>query len=466
MQGAYIHNRWLVVLGSLLIQLSLGAIYAWSVFTPALKNAGWTKVDTQVVFAVGLVTFALVMVFAGRSIAKFGPRKLAVAGGLTLGAGYVFAGLFGGTEFWAVCLGVGLIGGVGIGLGYVVPIAVGIRWFPDKKGLITGLAVAGFGFGAMGWVKMAGAWGHLIALYGLSMTFLIYGGAFAILILAGSVWMVMPPEGWTPKGFVDTTLAAVKGKQNYTVQEMLRTPQFYLIFLTFAVSAGAGLMSIGLMKLYPMEALQANGYGTLEASAIAGTAMAVFFSLANGVGRIVWGTLSDKIGRRKSVATMTIIQAVTLFSFTVMAGNEYLLYFGAMLIGFNFGGNFALFPALTADVFGNDQIGQNYPFVFLSYGVGGIAGPLLGGVLGDMGNFPLAFSICGFACLVGSACIMLVKKPDHDESLRPVSVHGFMHQMHFDHLENIVEYAKHPEHFKRVAASQGDRDRGAGSDHN
>lgn len=455
-QGNHITNRWLVVLGSMLIQLSLGAIYAWSVFTPALHEAGWNKVDTQIVFAVGLVTFALVMVFAGRGMARLGPRKLAAAGGLTLGAGYVFAGLFGGTDFWPVCLGIGLIGGAGIGLGYVVPIAVGMRWFPDRKGLITGLAVAGFGFGAMGWVKMAGAWGHLIELYGLSTTFLIYGGSFTTLILIGSVWMVMPPKGWRPEGFVDTTSAAVKGKQNYTVQEMLRTPQFYLIFLTFAVSAGAGLMSIGLMKLYPMEALQANGYGPLEASAIAGTAMAVFFSLANGVGRIVWGTLSDIIGRRKSVATMTIIQAFVLFSFTSMAGNEYLLYFGAMLIGFNFGGNFALFPTLTADVFGNDRIGQNYPLIFLSYGVGGIAGPLLGGSLGDMGNFPLAFSICGFACLAGSACIMLVRKPDHDEALRPASVHGFVHQMHFDHIEDIVEYATHPEHFKRVEAVQKD----------
>jgi OFA family oxalate/formate antiporter-like MFS transporter len=145
-----------------------------------------------------------------------------------------------------------------------------------------------------------------------------------------------------------------------------------------------------------------------------------------------------------------------------MAGNEYLLYFGAMLIGFNFGGNFALFPTLTADVFGNDRIGQNYPLIFLSYGVGGIAGPLLGGSLGDMGNFPLAFSICGFACLAGSVCIMLVRKPDHDEALRPASVHGFMHQMHFDHIEDIVEYATHPEHFKRVEAVMEDERRDVG----
>ena len=452
-------NRWLVVLGAILIQLSLGAIYAWSVFTPALSAAGWSRLETQLVFAVGLVTFALVMVFAGRALTRFGPRRLAVSGGLTLGAGYALAGLLGGTEFWAVCLGVGLIGGAGIGLGYVVPIAVGMRWFPDKKGMITGLAVAGFGFGAMGWVKMAGAWGHLIELYGLSTTFLIYGGAFAALILVGSLWMVMPPKGWQPVGFVATHPNVAKGRQNFTVPEMLRTPQFYLVFLTFAVSAGAGLMSIGLMKLYPMEALQAAGYGPIEASAIAGTAMAVFFSLANGIGRIAWGTLSDRIGRRRSVVVMTTTQAVFLFAFTSMAGNEYLLYLGAMLIGFNFGGNFALFPTLTADIFGNDRVGQNYPFIFLSYGVGGIAGPVLGGLLGDMGNFPLAFSICAVACLFGAVFTLLVRHPDHEEATHPASVHGFMHQLHLDHLEEVVEHALHPDHFKRVVETRDEDDR-------
>ena len=448
-------NRWFVVLGAILIQLSLGAIYAWSVFTPALKAAGWSKLETQIVFAVGLATFAVVMVFAGRLLTTLGPRKLAMAGGITLGLGYALAGIAGATNFWVVCLGVGLIGGAGIGLGYVVPIAVGMRWFPDKKGMITGLAVAGFGFGAMGWVKMAGSWGHFIELYGLASTFIIYGAAFAVLILVGSIWMKMPPAGWQPEGFEASAPAAAKGREDFSVIEMLRTPQFYLIFITFAVSAGAGLMSIGLMKLYPMEALQASGYGAVEASAIAGTAMAVFFSLANGIGRIAWGTLSDKLGRRRSVVIMTASQAVFLFAFTHMAGNEYLLYLGAALIGFNFGGNFALFPTLTADIFGNNRVGQNYPFIFLSYGVGGIVGPMLGGTLGDMGNFPLAFSICAGACAAGAVCMALVHHPDHEEAHHPASVHGFMHQMHWDHLEEVIDHAMHPDHYRRVDGTHG-----------
>ncbi|HHC29191.1 MAG TPA: MFS transporter, partial [Rhodobacterales bacterium] len=423
-----VQNRWFVVFGAILMQLSLGAIYAWSVFTPSLIVAGWSKMQTQITFAVGLASFALVMVVAGRLLTRFGPQKLSVIGGLVLGAGYLFAGLFGATNFWIVTLGVGLISGAGIGLGYVVPIAVGMRWFPDRKGMITGLAVAGFGFGAMGWVKIAGAWGHLINDYGLATTFLIYGVAYAALILIGAIWMKMPPKGWLPAGFT-ATAATAKGGENYTLGEMLRTPQFYLVFLIFAVSAGAGLMSIGLMKLYPIEALEAAGYGAVEASAIAGTAMAVFFSLANGLGRILWGMMSDKLGRRRSVLVMTASQAVFLFGFTAMAGTPWLLYLGAALIGFNYGGAFALFPALTADLFGNDRVGQNYPYVFLSYGAGGIVFPILGGKLGDLGNFPLAFSITAGACVLGAGAAALLRTPDHEEARHHFSMHGFMHQM-------------------------------------
>lgn len=412
MPNGKVMNRWLVVVGAILIQLCLGAIYAWSVFTPSLAEAGWTKLQTQIVFAVGLVTFAVVMVWAGKKLPTIGPKKLAMLGGVVLGAGYALGGLFGGTNFIMLTVFIGLIGGAGIGLAYVVPIAVGMRWFPDKKGMITGLAVAGFGFGAMGWVKFAGAWGNLIQTIGLSNTFTLYGVAFAALVIIGGLWMVNPPEGWVPEGYTPpqpTAGGAATGATNFTAMEILSMPQFYLIFITFMVSAGSGLMTIGLMKLYPMEALTAAGMETVAAKAVAGTAMAVFFSLANGLGRIAWGMLSDKIGRKISVIIMAASQGVLVLAFPIMAGNEYMLYLGATLIGFNFGGNFALFPTITADVFGAKNVGQNYPLVFLSYGVGGVLFPMLGGKLGDMGNFPMAFTICGVACLVGAACTAMVR---------------------------------------------------------
>lgn len=412
MENKKVMNRGFVVLGAILIQLALGAIYAWSVFTPSLTAEGWAKADTQWVFAICLASFAVFMVFAGKKLKVWGPQKIAWIGGVILGIGYLLAGLFGGTDFWALLLLIGLVGGAGIGFAYVVPIAVGMQWFPDKKGMITGLAVAGFGFGALLWVKLAGSWGHLIDNLGLSTTFTIYGIAFAAMVIIGGIWMKFPPAGWKPEGYEEKKSAggAVSGNDpEFNSNEMLSKIQFYLIFLTFVVSAGAGLMSIGLMKLYPMEALQANGLSAAEASAIAGTAMAVFFSLANGLGRILWGMLSDKLGRKTSIIIMTATQGVIVILFTFMAGSEYLLYLGATLIGFNFGGNFALFPTITADTFGAKNVGQNYPFVFLAYGVGGILGPILGGKLGDAGNFPLAFTISGIAVLVGTVLILLVK---------------------------------------------------------
>ena len=405
-------NRWLVVVGAIIIQLCLGAIYAWSVFTPQLKEAGWTAAQTQAVFAAGLAFFAIVMVIAGRLMPKIGPRVLAMAGGVVLGIGYLLAGLFGGTNFWAIFIFIGVIGGSGIGLAYVVPIAVGMRWFPDKKGLITGLAVAGFGFGAMLWVKLAGTWGNLIFDLGLNTTFTIYGIVFFISVVIGGIWMVFPPEGWKPEGWTPPEPAqgsAASGTTDFTSGEMLKTPQFYMILITFAFGASAGLMSIGLMKLFPIHALTAAGIA--NASAVAGTAMAVFFSLANGIGRIAWGAMSDKLGRKTSIVIMMGTQGIIVILFQWMAGTPALLYLGAALIGFNFGGNFALFPTMPADTFGTKYVGQNYGWVFLAYGIGGIFGPILGGRLGDMGNFPLAFTICGVLCLSAAILIYFVKPP-------------------------------------------------------
>ena len=237
-----IMNRWLVVVGGILIQLCLGAIYAWSVFTPSLKDAGWTNAQTQFVFSAGLASFAIVMVLAGYFLMpKFGPRKLAMAGGIVLGLGYLLGGLIGGTSVGALVVFIGIIGGGGIGLGYVVPIAVGMRWFPDKKGLITGLAVAGFGFGAMLWVKLGGEWGHLIENHGLSNTFSVYGVLFAVMVCIGGIWMVFPPEGWQPAGWTPPPpkVGQVSEGVNYKAGQMLKTAQFFMIFITFVFRNGS-----------------------------------------------------------------------------------------------------------------------------------------------------------------------------------------------------------------------------------
>jgi len=302
-------------------------------------------------------------------------------------------------------------------MGYVVPIAVGMRWYPDKKGLITGLAVAGFGFGATLWMTLAGklgtlGGGQLIQVIGMSNTFIDLGIIFMVIILIGSIWMVFPAADWKPAGWKPAeskTAVKAAGSVNFTSSQMLKTNQFYLIVLTYAFGAGAGLLSIGLMKLWPMEAMQAHGVSKEVAGAAATMAMAVFFALFNGLGRIIWGIISDKIGRKTSIAIMMATQGAFVILFQWMAGTQITLYIFAVLIGFNYGGLFSLFPTITADIFGNKNFGQNYGWVFLAYAIGGIIFPILGGKLGDMGNFPLAFTICGVLCFVAVFTILMVK---------------------------------------------------------
>ena len=424
-------NRWVVVVGALMIQFCLGAIYSWSVFTKKLTQNiseggiyGFSAGEAAWIFSAGLATFALVMVLAGRLQAKTGPRKLAMAGGVVLGLGYMLGGLYGST-FFTQLLFIGILGGAGIGLAYVVPIAVGIKWFPDKKGMITGLAVAGFGFGATIWVKMADSWfggllntTNVFGLPGVQSVFFIYGMVFLVLVLFGSLVMVNPPTGYKPEGWEPPQTSVVAtGAVEFTSDKMLKTPQFFTISFMFFCSALAGLMVIYCIKLFGIDALQASGAVVDEnaAGVIAGTAMA-WYAILNGIGRIAWGTVSDRLGRKKSLFAMCLFQGLVMLAFYQMGMTEYGLIIGACIIGFNFGGNFALFPTATADFFGNKNVGTNYGWVFLSYGVAGIAGPQIAGyfkdhAMGDVTAWMTPFIIAGVACLFAAVLSLTLKNP-------------------------------------------------------
>ncbi|MBN1130800.1 MAG: OFA family MFS transporter [Chitinispirillaceae bacterium] len=429
MREGKVINRWRVVAGAILVQLCLGAIYAWSAFTGKLTAADgafqFTKTQTQVIFSVGLAVFAVVMaLIAGKWQAKVGPRRVAMTGGIVLGIGYLLAGLS-GTNFWGILFGVGVLGGAGIGLGYVCPIATCVKWFPDKKGLITGLAVAGFGFGALIWIKLTSGfifgpvsltpgWKGLYgAGMGVSGVFIIYGIIFAVLVALGALFLKNPPEGWKPAGWNPPTGAAgaVSGQANFTASEMAATVQYWSLFIIFMVGATAGLMVIGVIGLFGMDKLTDNGIDATKAAIITGTAMGLFYALMNGLGRIIWGSVSDKIGRKNSIIIMSILQGCMMIAFFYIGGNEWGLYLGAAVIGFNFGGNFALFPAATADFFGNKNVGTNYPWVFMAYGVGGIIGPVLGGAMGDAKAWMWAFIPAGIACVAAGLIGMSLNMP-------------------------------------------------------
>ncbi len=428
--GNHSTYRWLVVVGAILIQLALGAIYAWSVFTARLTDAAgayaFTASETAWVFSAGLATFAIVMVLAGRILPRVGPRRLAIAGGLMLGGGYLVGGFL-GTSFWAQLIGIGIIGGAGIGLAYVVPIAVCVKWFPDKKGLITGLAVAGFGFGATIWVKMAGSWfggllntTNVFGLDGVQSVFVIYGIAFTVFVLLGSIVMVNPPEGYQPEGWTPPTSEDGDhvGALEFRARDMLRTPQFYMLWSVFFSAGVAGLMVIYCIKLFGIDALEYHGIA--GAGAIAGTAMA-WYAIFNGLGRIAWGSISDRIGRKQTILLMAVLQGITMlatYHVFISLGMAYGFIVAAALIGFNYGGSFALFPAITADYFGNRNVGSNYGWMFTAYGVAGLAGPLLAGYFKDAalgssnpGVWMAPFIIAGVVCLLGAIVMLFMKPP-------------------------------------------------------
>ena len=424
-------NRWLVVVGAILIQLALGAIYAWSVFTARLTDAAgayaFSASETAWVFSSGLATFAIVMVLAGRILPRVGPRTLSVIGGLLLGGGYVLGGLF-GQSFWVQLICIGFVSGAGIGLAYVVPISVCVKWFPDKKGLITGLAVAGFGFGATIWVKLAGSWfggllntTNVFGLPGVQSVFLIYGIALAALVLIGSVVMVNPPQDYQPAGWTPETSenGDHEGAVEFRARDMLRTTQFYMLWVVFMFAGVAGLMVIYSIKLFGIDALEHKGIA--DAGVITGTAMA-WYAIFNGLGRIAWGSVSDRLGRRSTIILMSALQGVTmLMTYHVFINfgmvNGFIL--AAALIGFNYGGSFALFPAITADYLGNKNVGSNYGWIFTAYGVAGLAGPLLAGYFKDAaqgaidpGAWMAPFVIAGVVCLLGAIIMTVIKRPN------------------------------------------------------
>ena len=399
----FLRNRWLVVVGALIIQICLGAIYSWSVFVSPLKDVfSYSTTQTQIVFSLALATFALVMIFAGKLQDKMGPRIIATLGGIVLGTGYLLASFTGGS-FPLIALTVGIIGGAGIGLAYVCPIAACVKWFPDKRGMVTGLAVAGFGAGAWIFAKIAASF---IETYGLLTSFMYLGFIFMVAVVMGAQLLRNPPAGWKPTGwnppeFKSKTFSV----EDFEWRNMVKLQQFWMLWIMFVFGAAGGLLVIGILQPY--------GVHSGLSAAAAANAVGVL-ALFNGAGRIIWGTVSDKIGRKHAMTLMFLLQGVMMLAIIEMGSTEMTLSIAAAWVGFNFGGNLALFPSTTADFFGTKNVGINYGLMFTAYGVAGIAGPILAGSVFDMtGSYMWAFIPAGIACLIAASISIGLKPPHH-----------------------------------------------------
>ena len=420
-------NRWLVVLGAVIVQMSLGAVFIYSIYkTPLQQLLGWDKSQVALPAQVVLASFALTMVFAGRVQDRLGPRVVASAGGLVLGLGLILSGFtrqMGG--LWWFVLTFGVIGGAGIGIGYVCPISACVKWFPDKRGVITGLAVAGFGAGGLVFAPVARA---LIERFGVLEALMTLGVIFLVSILIGARFLSAPPEGYRPEGWSPHARAGhPHAVPDYTWRRMLGTSRFYLLWFTYFSGCTAGLMVIMNVSTIwqSFSAAGAAAAGTMEASVFdgikaAGAGAVSVIALFNAAGRIVWGRISDRLGCRiKTLIPLSILCALVMLSLGRL--NTYPAFVtGAGLIAFCFGGYLAIYPALVADLYGTRNIGVNYGVMYTAYGAGALVGPwlqsrlvekyaTLGLISGGVGTSSFDVIDYGDAFLVsGGLCVLAV----------------------------------------------------------
>jgi MFS transporter, OFA family, oxalate/formate antiporter len=359
-------NRWYIALAGVFMQLALGAVYAWSVFrVPLAKQFGWSISEVTLTFTICIFVLGISAFFGGLWQNRQGPRTVAVTGGVLYGLG-VFLASFSAHKLWWLYLSYGLIGGIGLGFAYIVPVAVLVKWFPDRRGLITGVAVGGFGAGALITAPVAT---HLIQSVGVLSTFAYLGIAYLIVTVLGGWFMQNPPKDWKPEGWVVTAKETLqRAGHDYTLHEALKTWQWYALWLLLFLNTCAGISVIS------QESPLFQELTTVTAVAAAG--MVGIASIGNAVGRVFWAWVSDMITRRATFAIMFIVQAI-LFWFFPSIATASLMTIVAFVVLMCYGGGFGTMPAFAADYFGPKNVGPIYGLMLTAWGCASAFGPLL-----------------------------------------------------------------------------------------
>jgi OFA family oxalate/formate antiporter-like MFS transporter len=392
---------WVVVLAGTGLNLALGILYAWSVFSKQLVEPvarggfGWTKTQATLPYTIAIACFALMMVPAGRLQDKLGPRVVASLGGILTGLGLVVASFATRTSVLPALAGFGLLAGTGFGLGYAAATPAAVKWFPpEKKGLITGIVVGGFGIAP---VYIAPLSKHLLATYGVGASFRILGIAFLVVATAFAQLIRNPEQPAKPVAKAGSAAAGARPEKTW--REMIRTSSFYMLYAQYACAATAGLMIIGHMA----RIVSVQSGDTIKVGFVFVALLAAF----NAGGRVVAGVISDYIGRVVTIGIVCILQATMMFffpSFTTVGG----FILGASVVGFSYGACLSLFPATTADRWGTKNMGLNYGVLFTAWGLGGVIGPTLAGRIADRtGSYAGAYDIAGLLLMFAFVLAML-----------------------------------------------------------
>jgi OFA family oxalate/formate antiporter-like MFS transporter len=394
------YNRWYPVCGAVLIQLCIGIVYIWSIFrAPLEQKFGWSTSDISLAFSINVMMIPIMMIVGGLIMQKAGPRVVAILGGVLVLIGMFITSK--ATELWMLWLGYGIFTGGGVGVAYGVPIATLVKWFPDKRGLITGLAVGALGFGS---ILFAQVGYFFMGSIGLMETFVVLGIIIFVGVMLGALLMKPAPDGYAPPGWTPPAAksTSIRSSHDFTPREMLRTPQYYSIFLMYVFICICALGMLG----HASPIGQSIAHLTpLEASTIVS-----LLGLFNSGGRIVMGGVSDKFGRMRSLCLLFILTGVAMLVMQYM--DTYILYaFAAGAVAFSFGGSAGIFPSITADVFGPKYVGINYGIVLLAYGLGGIAGPVMIARIKEStgGDYSMAFIIGAIVCALGIVLTVVFK---------------------------------------------------------
>ncbi|MDZ4167580.1 MAG: OFA family MFS transporter [Coriobacteriia bacterium] len=401
---------WIVTLAGLGINLALGVLYAWSVVAKVLKTSvadggwSWSAGEANMPYAVAVGVFALSMVFAGRAQDRLGPRLVATLGGALTGLGMIVASLATAERAWPVLVGFGVMAGAGIGLGYAAATPAAVKWFPpERKGLITGLVVSGFGLASV-YIAPLTQW--LLGGYGIAATFRILGVAFLVSTVGLAQLLVNPPKGYVAAGAPSGAGVPARTTVEYDWRDMVRTKQFALLWLMYAFSAFAGLMIIGHMATIAALQMPELTLGFLLVAVLA---------VGNAAGRVVAGIASDRIGEVKTMFAVFVLQAV-MMGLLFVAGTPALLVPVAALVGFGYGANLSLFPSTTAGYFGTRHLGVNYGLVFTAWGVGGVFGSMTAGsILDSTGSYALAYGVAATLCLAAAGLTLVTRPPTPGE---------------------------------------------------
>ena len=417
-------KAWRVVFAGTAVNLCLGILYAWSVWTNVLINvdkagqlitegpaAGWTyltNAEAATPFSLCVIIFALLMIPGGRIQDTFGPKVGAITGGLFLAAGCIIAGLM--KSYGGLVLGFGILGGIGMGIGYAAPTPAALKWFgPHQRGMVAGLVVSGYGAAALYIAPLAS---YLIAVGGVTFCWIFMGIFFAVVVIIAGSLLAWPEPGYVPPAAAGPATGAAKAATaiDWSPGEAAKTWQLYALIWLFIGSTQSGLLIIA--NAAPILAKAAKGHAFLSANA---WILPSFGGLINAIGRIATGKYSDIIGRDNAYTLNCLVSAAALLLLPLIinSGSIFLLFLAVGIAYWQYGGGLSLLPSYTADFFGPKNLGMNYGLVFLGWGAGFFMTRLAGTIKDITGSLNWAFVLSAIVLIIAVIVCRFTKRPMH-----------------------------------------------------